>query len=298
MLTMIGQGEILGHDLMSPHIILQNSARTASLDDRPKAGADKPQMNEGSLATEVPDEFIWYLKNLLDRPGQDSSLALLSPTESMPEIRSKTVNESVSSRELIDYAILRGSAPAFSKLSPNRFQIQRGGERLAVILMARTAYRLGETIHAVVNLQDADVPCLSIRVTLESFEAIDPMLALRSSSSIKRATQRVHAVKLEYTVCAQRATFVSTIPANATPEFITSGVSLEWGLRFEFMAVKADRDKEQERLMEEVGEDDRGRTIAAVERLVCESFDVVVPLRVYGAIGGSDEHVEVGGFPI
>lgn len=298
MLTMIGQGEILGHDLMSPHIILQNNARTAGLDDRPKAGTDMPQMNEGSSAGEVPDELIWYLKNLLDRPQQDSSLGLLSPTESMPGIGSKIANESISSKELIDYAILKGSAPAFSKLSPNRFQIQRGGERVAVILLTRTAYRLGETVYAVIDFQNADVPCLSVRVTLESSEVIDPMLALRSSSSVKRATQRVHAVKLEYTVCAQRATFTSTIPVNATPEFITSGVSLEWGLRFEFMAVKADRDKVQETLMEEVEEDDRGRNSAAVEKLLCESFDVVVPLRVYGASSGSDEHVVVGGFPI
>lgn len=295
---MIAQGEILGYDLMSPHIILQNSACTASLEDRPKTGTDKPKMNVSSLAGEVPDDFIWYLENLLDRPRQDSSLGLLSPTESVPGIGSSTMNQGISSKELINYTILRGSAPAFSKLSPNRFQIQRGGEHVAVILFARTAYRLGETVYAVIDFQDADVPCLSVRVSLESSEAIDPMLALRSSSSIKRATQRVHAAKIENTVCAQRATFASTIPVSATPEFVTSGISLGWGLRFEFMAVKADCDKAHERLMEGVGEDDRGRTSGAVKKLLCESFDVVVPLRVYGVSGGSDEHIEVGGFPI
>ena len=283
---------------MCPHIILQNHGHTASVNDRPRVSTDESESHGGFLDGEVPDEFIWYLKHLLDRPRQDSSLGLLSPTEFMPGDRPAIMGDGMSSKEIIDYAILRGNAPAFSNLSPNRFQIQRGPERVAVILLARASYRLGETIYAVIDFQDADVPCLSVHITVESSEAIDPTLALRSSSSVKRATQRVHAIGSEHTVCAQRATFAATVPINATPAFITSGVSLEWGLRFEFVTLKANRDETPEGLMEDVGEDDGQRSFAAVETFLCDSFDVVVPITVYGASGGSDEHVQVGGFPI
>ena len=281
---------------MSPYIVLQNNARTSSIGNNSDSPASPPQGGQTPSSRDVPEEFTLYVEGLLDRPRQDSNLALLSPTESKPGLQ---LSGSVSVKEIINFAILRGNSLTSSMISPNRFQIQKAGEQVAVILLARPAYRVGETITAVVDFQGAKVPCHSVHASLETAEVVDPAIALRSSTSIHRATRRVHVERSEYTVCAQRTSFLTTIPVNSTPEFITSGVSLEWKLRFEFVTTLAlDPEETQEGLMEEVLEDERGKTLAAVEGLPCESFDVSVPIRVYGTSVGSEEPTTVGGFPI
>lgn len=135
---------------------------------------------------------------------------------------------------------------------------------------------------------------------------------------------------------ARRVVFTPTIPVNATPEFVTTGVALEWKVRLEFVVPVGDEmqrqpspsqqqigmgdieeeeeGREDERLnsddppkrgisqerkspphplLEEVARDDRGGLIlVAAENLACESFEVAVPLRVYGAVCTGLERLE------
>jgi hypothetical protein len=42
-------------------------------------------------------------------------------------------------------------------------------------------------------------------------------------------------------------------------------------------------------LLEEISRDDRGVILAAAEALDCESFEIAVPLRVYGTLAGNSE---------
>ena len=283
---------------MNPYIILQCDGCISSVSDHKKTSTSPIRVEETPSSRDVPSEFSSYVEGLLNRPRQDSHLGLLSPTESISRMLPSSIYGSTA-KEIIDFAILKGNSLSSSMVSANRFQIQKTGEHIAVILLARSAYRLGETISAVVDFQDAQVPCHSVHVSLETSEVVDPTLALRSSASIRRATRKIHAAKCEHTVCAQRTTFLSTIPINSTPEFVTSGVSLEWKLNFEFVtALAPDIEDTREGLMEEVLGDERGTTYAAVERLPCESFDVSVPIRVYGRSLGSEDRTVVGGFPI
>jgi len=134
--------------------------------------------------------------------------------------------------------------------------------------------------------------------------------------------------------------FMATIPINATPEFITSGVSLEWKVRVEFVVPadgrqhpssgsprsgaqgegaeeKEDEDEEYQQqqqdesqplarerekargpsqvhpLLEPLSRDDKGGLVlVAVENMPCESFEVAVPLRVYGSVGRGLERLD------
>ena len=228
---------------------------------------------------------------MLSKPRQNSSLGLLSPTE-VPTPGSKQFgpNENVSMKEIIDFAILRGNALNASKRSANKFQIQRGGEQVAVIVLGRPAYRLGETVSAVVEFREASLACYSVNFSLETSEVVDPSIALRSSSSIHRATRRVHATSSENTLFTQRAVFNAVIPISFAPEFITSGVELQWQLRFEFLTGTTLGDGTMsEELLAEATNDDRGRVLIATQRLSCESFDVSVPIRVYGAVTACED---------
>jgi hypothetical protein len=286
---------------MSPYIILRDQARTTILD----ATTGKKSMTHARKGTvSKPDtfsDFLEYVDNLLERPRQNSSMGLLSPTGTMPG-RSPTSEEPQSTKESIDTAILRSNLTGAANQSANRFEIARSGRRVAVIMLARPAYRLGETMSAVIDFTDSHIPCYSIHVSLETSEKVDPAIALRSNASIYRVTKKAHASFSENALFAQRLTFAPTIPPNATPEFITSGVSLEWKLRVEFITPRLVHEDGAgavwDELLEEISTDDRGTILAAAQRLPAESFEIQVPIRVYGAVSGAPEAMDEEGLPV
>jgi hypothetical protein len=205
-------------------------------------------------------------------------------------------------KESIDTAILRSNLTGAANQSANRFEIARSGRRVAVIMLARPAYRLGETMSAVIDFTDSHIPCYSIHVSLETSEKVDPAIALRSNASIYRVTKKAHASFSENALFARRLTFAPTIPPNATPEFITSGVSLEWKLRVEFITPRLVHEDGAgaiwDELLEEISSDDRGTILAAAQRLPAESFEIQVPIRVYGAVSGAPEAMDQEGLPV
>jgi RAB6A-GEF complex partner protein 2 len=283
---------------MSPYIILRDQARTASVDTDAAQLNGLKKLESDRSADAAAKEFQEYANQLLDHPRENSSSGLLSPTDTGP--RRKSIIEGPSSmKETIDLAILRSNATSLS-LSSNKFEIARSGRHVAVINLARPSYRLGETITAIIDFSNADIPCYSVLVSLETSERVDPAIALRSNASIYRATRKVHASFVENALFARRLVFTPTIPPNATPEFVTSGISLEWKMRVEFTTPRVtgeeDEDGLLDELLEEVQGDDRGIVLAATERLLCESFEVAVPIRVYGAVitGGGEKGMDEG----
>ncbi|KAL8738138.1 MAG: hypothetical protein Q9181_001044 [Wetmoreana brouardii] len=292
------RGETMGHDLMSPHVLLHGEPSISAL-NKGSVVDTRPDKDQSQAALNAPEEgFNSYVGQLLDTPRQDSNLGLLSPAAT--EARSLVVvqEEFATVEEAITSAIHQSISVKPSKLSTTRFEISRSGSRVAVIMLARPAYRLGEVIPMTVDLHKSDIQCFSLHVTLETAEHVDPSIALRSQASISRVSRKIHATQHESTISATRVCFSLAIPSNSTPEFITSGVSLEWSLRFEFVTSnrtesEEDPDGAPHGLLEEVAEDERGSVLAAVQAMSCESFDVTLPLRVYGDISSSDGNFQV-----
>ncbi|KAI1344070.1 Rgp1-domain-containing protein [Xylariaceae sp. FL0016] len=299
-------GEILGHDLLAPYILLRDLAKVTSHD---KASGLVPLKKKDPLPqnTSTINGFLSYVEELLDRPHQ--GLGLLSPTATAPQSRrTSAYEEATSAKEAIDLAIIRSNMSSASGQSSNRFEIARNGQRVGVVMLARPAYRLGEAVSMAIDFTDADIPCYAIHAALETSERIDPGLALRSDASVHRVTRKVYGSNSEATMFARRIVFQPTIPINATPEFVTSGISLEWKIRIEFVvpssALSNDEDQDSQSgsgagerdphpLLEEISRDDRGGLVlVAVENLECESFEVAVPLRVYGAVCNGLERLE------
>jgi hypothetical protein len=300
-----GRGDILGHDLMSPYIILRDQARTASIGAAEVSSAliTKKGLAADKASQDPFAEFLTYVDNLLDRPRQNSSMGLLSPTDTIPG-RSSIVEDRhpQTMKEYIDMAILRSNLTGAANQSANRFEIARSGRRVAVIMLARPAYRLGETMSAVVDFTDSHIPCYSVHVSLETSEKVDPAIALRSNASIYRVTKKAHASFSKNALYAQKLAFSTTIPPNATPEFITSGISLEWKLRIEFITPRVTHEEggvqSFDDLLEEISNDDRGVILAAAQRLPAESFEVQVPIKVYGAVTGAPDAPDEEGLPV
>ena len=290
---------------MSPYTILTSQATTAPVeeqqDDVIKSGNDGSTSSSPQSQPALSPDFTSYVQELLTKGAQNPNQGLRSPTQ--PEVKHPFASRSTKStmKELVDNAISKSNVPTASKQSANRFEIKRGGDRVAAIMLARPAFRLGETISVAIDFQDADASCYSVHSTLETWETVDPTIALRSKASIHRVTRRIYASQHESAISAQRIFFSPTIPPTAVPDFITTGVNLEWGLRFEFVTNRlGDLDESEQpgdsELLEEVLKDERGTLKVAVQGLLCENFDVTVPIRVYGAMGPFDENTEAGEF--
>lgn len=164
----------------------------------------------------------------------------------------------------------------------NRFEIMRDGVFVAIVLLGRPAFRLGESVSVVIDFQQSAVRCHSLMAILESFEIVDPAVALRSQASIYRATRRIYASRFELTLFEKRATFSPIIPSYAAPNFQTSSVSLVWNLRFEFMISQEGVNGIQEGFLDEVVRNERGSVSTGIQMLPCEKFEVSLPLSVYG----------------
>lgn len=300
-------GEILGHDLMNPYILLKDEALIKAIGKR-KHHASKGRIpeNKGSMS-----DFLAYVDELVAQQKDDKSNTLLSPTDGQDSRRPSAFDEVTSTKEAINLAILRSNL-ANEGQSQNRFEIARNGKRVGAVMLPRPAYRLGEVVTMVIDFTSADVPCYAVHATLETSEKIDASLAVRSDSSIQRVTRKVYMGSSETTMYSRRIVFTPTIPISATPEFVTSGVSFEWKIRVEFVVpAKSGEDGESavpsavgSTLLEQISQDEKGGLVlVAVENLACESFDVSVPLKVYGAVGTGLERLErdeslEGGLPV
>lgn len=287
---------------MSPYILLQNDASVLSTGERPKARIPTANAAVFSTSDSSIQDFLTYVETTLDKKREIASLNLLSSTDNTQSSLAPASEVPSTIKDVIELALLKSNSMKPSKRSANRFEIARSGDRVAVITLGRPAYRLGEAISASVDFQDSEISCYSLHATLESSEVIDPTIALRSRTSVQRVTRRIYSSHSESTVFARRAIFNPIIPISATPDFVTSGVSLEWVLRFEFFTSRNRRDADfsddYDGLLEEVAHDERGSIIAAVQGMPCEVFDVTVPLRIYGATSGYEEKNEAVFFPI
>ncbi|KAI0426622.1 Rgp1-domain-containing protein [Xylaria sp. FL1042] len=297
-------GEILGHDLLSPYIILRDQAKVQPREKGSSSLALKKRTKLDFPGSTMND-FLTYVDELLDRPRDGSTL--LSPTATAaPSRRSSFAGELTTAKQAIDLAIIRSNMSE-SGQSSNRFVIARNGQRVGVVVLARPAYRLGETVSMAIDFTDAEIPCYAVHAALETSERVDPSLALRSEASVHRVTRKVYTSSSETTLFARRVVFSPTIPISATPEFMTSGLNLEWKIRVEFVvpsstsARSVDDSGEQEGpkveqshpLLEEISYNEKsGLILVAAETLECESFEVAVPLRVYGAVCNGLERLE------
>lgn len=113
------------------------------------------------------------------------------------------------------------------------YDIAKDGQLAAVLTLARSRYRLGDTVQAILRVNQAEALVRVVRVSavLESHEEIDGTLALLPHARAEKLTRQVHAVHHESTLDTEQTTLSLTIPSGATPEFATSGIRHRWSLR-------------------------------------------------------------------
>ena len=283
---------------MSPYVLLHSEPLISPADSLSQRIMAAPLVTPQTSNRCSDQDLLSYVGHLLESPSQESSAGLLSPSAAGAKSPASCFEKPATMEGAVTLAIQQSNSPGPSKLSANRFEIGKSGSRVAVIMLARPAYRLGEIIPITIDFHNSDIQCCSLCITLETVEHIDPTIALRSQGSIARITRRVYATKHVSTTSTLRVCLNLAIPSNSTPEFITSGVSLEWILRCEFVTGTQvghgrEHDEGPYSLLEEVTEDDRGSVSAAIQALQCETFEVQLPVKVYGDRRGFDDSFRV-----
>lgn len=281
-MLVLDKGDVLGHDLMSPYVLLRDEAKVQKVS--PNAPVTLKNQNVSGPWKSATD-FLSYVDEILDQRARSNTLF---PPGGLPERKTsfEGVPHPLSCKDIIDFAILRSNQAVQSRRSPNRFEIAREGQRIAVVVLNRPVHRLGETIMATVDFGNASIPCYAVRASLETSEKVTPTLAVRSDASIHRTTRRIHASLFENTLYATRVVFNPAIPIAAPPTVLTSGVTLDWDIRFEFVTPNMHQEPgtgpSGAQLLETISSDDRGKVLSAMEHLGCESFEISIPLTVYG----------------
>ncbi|KAI9720553.1 MAG: hypothetical protein M1828_005637 [Chrysothrix sp. TS-e1954] len=137
------QGESLGHDLVSPYVILRDQARTSAID-----GLQSPVLPPSSPAarrfstnrhSSEEEEFQSHIARLISTPRRDSTAELLSPTSPddlkwphhVSEARNRSRSQSMSSvstRLLIDQVIRLSARPLGARVSVSPLERLEGHE--------------------------------------------------------------------------------------------------------------------------------------------------------------------------
>lgn len=287
---------------MQPYVLLRDEARVQKVSSIPRPPQKDKSISGPTWAT--APEFLSYVDEILEK-HETQNLRTPGPPIGTPVERRRSsagLGPPLTCKEAIEFAILRSNQVTSSNRSANRFDIARNGRRIAVVVLNRPSHRLGETVLATIDFTDATLPCFSLRATLETSEKVDPSLALRSNTSIHRATRRIYASYFENTLFSTRVVFSPAIPISATPTLLTTGIKLDWDLRFEFVTTHSKHDADVSlsghRLLELLGQDERGSVYSALENLPCESFEIAIPLTVYGETVREPLAEESEGYPI
>jgi hypothetical protein len=282
---------------MSPYVILRDEAKVQKVGP---VGPVNPKNQSISKSHHSAADFLGYVDEILEQRARSNTLFPPGALQRRPSVEG--LPQKLTTKDIIDFAILRSNQAVNSRRSPNRFEIAREGQRIAVAVLNRPVHRLGETVIATLDFGNATIPCYAVRASLETSEKVTPTLAIRSNASIHRTTRRIHASLFENTLHATRVAFSPAIPITATPSILTSGVTLDWELRFEFVTSSARGDPgpgpSGARLLEALSSDDRGTVLSAMEHLNCESFEIAIPLTVYGETVRECLPEENEGYPI
>ncbi|KAI8837908.1 Rgp1-domain-containing protein [Chytriomyces cf. hyalinus JEL632] len=122
------------------------------------------------------------------------------------------------------------------------FDICKQDDVVANLVLIRSAYRLGETIAGVLDFSKSSLPCFQVSAFLEITETVDANYAVQTNSSAsptpKKAIKRILAEQHACTLNTCRMGIALPIPNSATPDFVTSAVSLSYSIRFEFITSR------------------------------------------------------------
>ncbi|RCH84109.1 hypothetical protein CU098_005804, partial [Rhizopus stolonifer] len=260
------------YDLMNPVVRYKDEAMTVEDSDQKQTRRTK----KTKKVLEEKKAFLDYVNELLENTNQrheitrrESDAYEPHPEEEEEIVHTKSCSQIVS-------RITHQSRKAM-------YDICKNNQRVAKLHLVKTAHRLGEPVIGVLDFSEAVLSTYKISIFLESSESVEDTIALRSSQHIQRVSRKTHSDFHSFCLDHKRLSFSLPIPATVAPEFQTTGVSLAYFLKFEFITSI-----DNQVPFIPIITDDKHRHHQCLQDIQVSTFDCQIPLTVYGSPGGVD----------
>lgn len=221
------------YDLMNPVILTRDQA-TVSVQQRQTVPTTvtTQRAKTDSMQNMGRTELQAYAKQLLSLSappqGMDESASGMTASGSQPSLEEGGTCK----------AVVEVLARTSTKVS---YDISKDGKVAAVLTLIKSKHRLGDTVAGVISINARACAARIARfsATLETYEDVQPSIATLPAARMSRATKSVYAQHHESVLDKGRASFSLPIPSGASPEFVTSGVKLNWLVRLAFLTISS-----------------------------------------------------------
>ncbi|PHZ08310.1 Rgp1-domain-containing protein [Rhizopus microsporus ATCC 52813] len=255
------------YDLMNPVIVVKDEAIVNEHQSKVKRSEEKSRIEERK-------EFIDYINELLDNRKSRHEIT-----------RRESEAYDEKNREIEEASMSRSCSQIVSRLTHGSrkamYDICKNNQRVAKLHLIKTAHRLGEPIVGVLDFTGATLSTYKISIFLESCEVVEETIALRPQQQIARVSRKIHSDFYSFSLGNRRLSFSLPIPATCSPDFQTTGVSLKYYLKFEFITGS-------DAPFIPINVDERHRHYQCLQDVEVSTFDCQIPVIIYGSPGGQD----------
>ncbi|SAM02862.1 hypothetical protein [Absidia glauca] len=161
------------------------------------------------------------------------------------------------------------------------YDLCKNNQRVAKLQLTKVAHRLGEPILGILDFGEASVSTYKVSIFLESQEIVDPSISLRQTQHIARVSRKCHSEFHTFCLNNHSLAFSLPIPTTASPDFQTTGVKLQYHLKFEFITNTSTP-------YLSINADERHEHYQSQQRVPVSTCDCQIPIKVYGSPNGSD----------
>ncbi|KAI8344340.1 Rgp1-domain-containing protein [Chlamydoabsidia padenii] len=168
------------------------------------------------------------------------------------------------------------------------YDLCKNNQRVAKLQLTKVAHRLGEPILGILNFGEATLSTYKVSIFLESQEIVESSISLRQPQYIARVSRKSHSEFHTFCLNNHTLAFSLPIPTTASPEFQTTGVKLQYHLKFEFITTNQSRPSNTSTSYLSINTDERHHHYQSKQQVQVSTFDCQIPIKVYGSPNGSD----------
>ncbi|KAI9497852.1 Rgp1-domain-containing protein [Zychaea mexicana] len=311
------------YDLMNPVVMYKDEAivEAFSEEDFKKAKLSMRRTSSKAASDKARSDFLDYVNELSAHSSENESFSEITRRESdaydEPTAEQKQDDDDTAEKRMFGRACAQIVSRITNSSRKAMFDICKSNQRVAQLHMTKTAYRLGEAVLGVLDFEHAILPTYEVSILLESNEIIESDIALRPAQQITRISRKCYAEHHSFCLSHRRLAFSLPIPSIASPEFQTTGVKLQYYLKFEFIVTQkpaANPDTTTSTTANHsspsssssnsttatssipasyipINVDERHRHFQSAQDVDVSTFDCQIPIRVYGSPGGTDRAV-------
>ncbi|KAI8145789.1 Rgp1-domain-containing protein [Fennellomyces sp. T-0311] len=293
------------YDLMNPVVMYKDEATVEPFSEE---DFKKPKMNIRRITNKAASEkarsdFLDYVNELSAHSTENESIHEITRRESdaydEPTAEQKQDDEDSAEKRMFGRACAQIVSRITNSSRKAMFDICKNNQRVAQLHMTKTAYRLGEAVLGVLDFEHALLPTYEVSILLESSEVVESDIALRPAQQISRISRKCYAEHHSFCLSHRRLAFSLPIPSIASPEFQTTGVKLQYYLKFEFIVTQKPATTTTANPSNNtipasyipINVDERHRHYQSAQDVDVSTFDCQIPIRVYGSPGGTDRAV-------